>query len=1182
MMKMKRNKFVGILMVIALFLSTAQTSVFSLEQRVYFISDEEDLIQLAQNCTLDTYSHGLTVILNQDIQVSDENFRGIPTFGGEFNGNNYTISSVKLTHDSSTFGLFRYIQGTGVVQNLKVEVNLQPTGTENRIGGIAGENRGIVENCEVYGILVGKNHVGGIVAKNEETGQIIDCTFTGKLTGENFSGGIVGENYGLIKNCRNKGSVNTTVTPAILKLEDINITEMKSTEEIITSTNSGGIAGFNRGIMEGCVNEGVVGYPHVGYNVGGIAGRQDGFIGSSVNHGEVFGRKDVGGIVGQMEPYQVIKSDDDFFRELEDELDTLQRNIDETYNDIDTSNEAVNSQLETVNRSVANLADRMEILSDRTVDFADENIETINDTMDRIHNVLVDFESATAELEAGSIDVSLGLDSINVGLICISMAGDSVEKGIGEINDGLTDFSVAVNEIKEGANQMQQGFDHLDAAIFNNESLDQAIEEIQTGMEAIKTGMNALTDALSKMADILSAAGDPLHTDLDEIIDQTKDDLDIARTNFDLAASELDKALTNLQKEYDKDSEEISLAMTYFRQASSYFQTSLDWLNRGIQDFHDAAVEFENASKMMGHGMDNFSQASRDFESASNHFTLAINQMRQTLDREAALGAPKFSLLGESVDAAKKDLFVSGDKLITEMSKLNEVATDTVDELADDLRTINDQVFVVVDLIKEGYQNSMDEDREIFNDISDEELSEADAEQFEEMKPTFGYVLNCTNTGNITGDINVGGISGALAIDYDFDPEGDLTSSESNVINFQFQTKGVLAECENTGLVTVKKDYAGGIVGRMDLGSLFECFNNSEVISSDGNYVGGIAGGSYSMIRNSYSLSHLSGLDYIGGIAGFGAEIVGCRSMATIDHAVEFIGMIAGDVQDGMFGKSERKLELESDSEGKDAEPKAIISNNEFVSKKWAAIDGISYSGKAEPVSYEYLLEDENLPEAFKQLKLTFVVDEEVAVEYPFEYRESIAAEELPELPEKLGYFGQWPEYDFDQLVFPDTIVAEYIPLEQVLACKEEGKIADLLVEGMFTPGASLEMKRDHVVESELLTDMNKISQFQVEIKGNEIQNEGYIFRFHVPEEKEYELYAWVGNGWQTLDTIRDGSYLVFQWPKEQFVFTVYEKTTDIRVYIGLAMLALGITLRFVFKKKRKKRLAKKSDIERD
>lgn len=46
-----------------------------------------------------------------------------------------------------------------------------------------------------------------------------------------------------------------------------------------------------------------MGYPHTGYNVGGIAGRQSGRVLGCTNAGEVTARKDVGGIVGQVEPY---------------------------------------------------------------------------------------------------------------------------------------------------------------------------------------------------------------------------------------------------------------------------------------------------------------------------------------------------------------------------------------------------------------------------------------------------------------------------------------------------------------------------------------------------------------------------------------------------------------------------------------------------------------------------------------------------------------------------------------------------------------------------------------------------------------------------------------------------------------------------------------------------------------
>lgn len=1168
---MKTSRKVTILLILCLLIAAFPNTAYSLETRVFFISNENDLLQLADDCRLDTYSQGLTVILTRDIQITNDEFRGIPTFGGTFNGNDHVISGVTMNHEGSTYGLFRYIQTSGLVQNLQVNIDLQLAGTENRIGGIAGENRGIIENCNVNGLLTGKSHIGGIAARNESTGQIIDCQFTGTVTGENFSGGIAGENYGLVKNCTNSGAINTTVTLSPLHLEDISINKINESETILSSTNSGGITGFNRGIIENCKNEGSIGYPHVGYNIGGIAGRQDGYISTSVNQGTVMGRKDVGGIVGQMEPYQVIKSDEDFFRELEEELDKLQTSINKTYDQVDLSNEEINSQLENVNRAIANVADRMEILSDRTVDFADENIETINTTLDRIHSVVVDLEGATSELKMGSIDVSKGLTDMNAGFICLSMSAHDIEKGFGEINDALADVSMGMNEINKGAEQMEEGFNHLDAAVSNNESLDQAIEEINRGMDAINDGMEATLSALNQIADILSAADDPLNTDLDEIIEKTKDDIESAQTSFDLAADEMEKALTHLQEEYEKDSKEISLAMTYFRQASSYFQTSLDYFNMGIADLSDASVYFENASKMMGYSMDNFSAATQDFKRGSDHLTLAMNQINQTLEREAALGAPQFSLLGERVDAAKKDLFITGDKLVSEMSELNEVTHQTVEDLTDDLRAINDQVFVVIDLIKKGYQNSMDKDREVFNDISDDEMPDADAKKFINMEPTFGYVVNCTNSGDISGDINVGGVIGTLAIDYDFDPEGDLTNKESNILNFQFQTKGVLAECENTGLVTAKKDYAGGIVGRMDLGSLFGCFNHSTVASSDGNYVGGIAGGSYSVIRNSYSLSRLSGLDFVGGITGYGTEIIACTSMIKIDHGVEFIGSIAGDIQDGMNEKS--PLKAEQDNPGKHIdEPR--VAENIFVGSNWAGIDSISYAEKAEPIKYAALLDDPNLPDAFKSLQLTFVSDDHIIAEFPFAYHENIPLEKLPDVPEKQGYIGRWPDYDFDQLSFPDTIRAEYIPLKKVIASESNNEPARLLVEGIFSPDASVTLTDDHTPGLDLLTDMTKVGQWQLAVMNNQETNESYTYHIYAPDHQDYELYALLGSKWQKIDTLSDGSYLVFQWPTDELVFCIYEKGFDMKYYAIAAILILFLAQILIIRRRRRKRLA--------
>ena len=62
------------------------------------IQSQDDLRELAENCRLDTWSQGKTVILDQNIALDEqaEDFLPIPTFGGTFEGNGYTISGFSL------------------------------------------------------------------------------------------------------------------------------------------------------------------------------------------------------------------------------------------------------------------------------------------------------------------------------------------------------------------------------------------------------------------------------------------------------------------------------------------------------------------------------------------------------------------------------------------------------------------------------------------------------------------------------------------------------------------------------------------------------------------------------------------------------------------------------------------------------------------------------------------------------------------------------------------------------------------------------------------------------------------------------------------------------------------------------------------------------------------------------
>lgn len=72
-----------------------------------------------------------------------------------------------------------------------------------------------------------------------------------------------------------------------------------------------------------------MGYEHVGYNVGGIVGRSSGQVDLCTNSGSVCGRKDVGGIIGQMEPYIQMELSQSSLSQLQTQLSELSALVDQ-------------------------------------------------------------------------------------------------------------------------------------------------------------------------------------------------------------------------------------------------------------------------------------------------------------------------------------------------------------------------------------------------------------------------------------------------------------------------------------------------------------------------------------------------------------------------------------------------------------------------------------------------------------------------------------------------------------------------------------------------------------------------------------------------------------------------------------------------------------------------------------
>ena len=302
------------------------------------ISTEEDLRKLVENCVLDSWSRDKKVVLQNDIVLSMESEFSIPTFAGIFDGNNFTISNVKLTGNGSATGFFRYVQEGAKVRNLTVSGEISPSGSQNQVGGIVGVNYGSIENCKFSGNVIGDNEVGGIAGVNEETGEIRRCESDANVIGNHSAGGIVGNNHGILNNCSNSGSINTYSTEVTYDLDDItmdNLEQINSTSNVTAHTDTGGIAGISDGKIYYCSNSGAIGYQHVGYNTGGIVGRlHQGYLQNCTNTGYVQGRKDVGGIVGQMEPFLEIQYLSDKLKELDTETDKFLDMLDATQKDV--------------------------------------------------------------------------------------------------------------------------------------------------------------------------------------------------------------------------------------------------------------------------------------------------------------------------------------------------------------------------------------------------------------------------------------------------------------------------------------------------------------------------------------------------------------------------------------------------------------------------------------------------------------------------------------------------------------------------------------------------------------------------------------------------------------------------------------------------------------------------------
>lgn len=843
--------------------------------KTYEIDDLNDFLQFSAETTYDLYTKDLTVNLNTDLDLAGTDFSGIAYFQGTFKGNNHTIKNFEYDLEKSYLGLFRYNAAKGIIQDLKVEGNLYPKGSKKYIGGIVGSNAGQIINCSFQGRVQGEDYLGGIAGINEQTGEIKSCVTKGYLQGVHFVGGIAGSNYGVISDCTNYLKVNTIINDSV-KLESFNPTQtllnvnlkdgLDQSTNILVQTDIGGIAGFSKGEITTCTNKGLIGFVHVGYNVGGICGRQSGLIDQCINEGLVFGRKDVGGIVGQMEPYLLIQYREDALQRLDREFTNLQNSLNKLGNDVQSSLDNTSSKLEIINQQLSE-------------------------------------------------------------------------------------------------------------------------------------SRNKLTELIKKWND------DPTSVD------------------------------------------------------SALIQETIEYIDQRLNNSSTQFTDLTNAAKDTG-------------KTVNDDLTKVNENLKQ---------------ISSALTQAKLDASNLSSQKITDIS---------------------------------SYANA---------------------------KRSLGKIIDCQNMVKIDGDIAVGGIAGNMAIEYDVDKEEDIAIEGKTSLNARKQAKAVIINCLNEGLIVTKKGQAGGISGREDLGAIISCENYGDIFSEKADQLGGIVGVSLTVVKDSYSLSKLTGNDYLGGIVGKGYDLENNYAMVTIDSSKEFLGSIAGEV-------------------------KGKLKNNYFVNDSIAGIDGISYAKEAIPVSYQEFIKLPKMKDKFKSITLTFeqIDQSRTVIEVP--YNSTFAKEDIPQLKDDQGTLVKWSDFKLDNITRSQVIKAESTSWITALASLEkQGVNPELLVDGQFNLNASCTVFNEDQQDLVAYQGNKVLKLVRIEIKNGASEN----YQAHLLVDQDNILvYEVQGNQKKLIKSKTLGKYVIFQ-AKDQGVYLIAQKP-ETSIYPYVIAIVLGLIILVFIRTKRKIKHAKK------
>ncbi len=1120
--KKRLSSFITAVMLVLTSVNTVKT-----ESVQTVLSTADDVVNFTSGCISDSYSIGREFILMNDIDMEGYTFKSAALFCGRFNGNGHTISNIDLSTRGEDTGFFAKISSGAVVENLNIEGKVKTVEIDNStsvsigdiVNKVASEAGYTNEIDDINTNIVGT--VGILSAVNE--GKILNCNVSGDSRGVKGVGGLVGTNKreGLIEGCVNDAEVSgDSMVGGIVGKNIGRIRKCKNRGIISKETdedgaNIGGIAGFNDGVTEQSENSANVGCKGFGVNVGGIVGKQSGVVDECVNYANVSGRKNVGGILGMFVPYS----------------------------DSATASELIKDNIRSEREK---LDDDIEEIKDKLSDKVDELLDGKG-----FFSRLFEDEDGNPGILAPNGVLAKNSTRLTDKLI---ESLDKVDDSSEATRKALDSTADALDKVGDASDKMANSVDKItDSVEANSKSLDGLIEKANDSMGRLTDSSVSLSDKakedLGRLNSSVTDAVDSFKSVTDEVNEATDSVEELLNTLDDSAELGIDDRKRIIDEAIEKldsiDTDKIDDTLKKLGNASEDIGNSIKDLNNGISsDTSDLVSDITAPLKT-------FKRIVDDSASELNRIKTRIASMKERLKKlRENIKDDVDEKVSNIVNTAWLDPFTVDVYAAEEISEDNDVKN-IVDKIIDG-ETLQDAVKDVINI-----------DISLYRQVGGEDADNA-------------LVRYCINNGSAYADSCGGGIVGFMGVESLFKQGEELTFSDGTPFTDGMSIKAVVEECVNKGSAEVKKDNVGGIVGSFDMGIVKNCLDNGKLNSTEGGFVGGIAGYAIAEIEKCVAISELGGKSDVGGIVGKGRDITLCYAMPTVVGTPERVGAVAGSadgtvtdnyyIDEGLggisgagYGKSAEPLKP-SEMVGRGILPTKMEG---FTEEDWFMQEGDSYLPQIRPlaentaVSVGAVIKQLSSECALFHFKADFMLDGKVIKTINAEYGSVLSQTDIPQLEKRNGFTPHWDK-DITKPILRNTVfTAIYEDATMTVSSGEEPPV--MLVEGNFSEGSVLNYEKIETDDSYKGYDARATYSFTITPWNSTI---GTI-KVHIRDEKGDAIGVRSNDGNKVIQAKREGSYLVFELDKPES-FTVLKKPTDIKRYVLIGFGAVIVSALFI------------------